>query len=56
MNHLKRDFATQVGVERFVGDAHGAAAKLNWRAIITGNQLVLVKTVRSASAIDIIAA
>ena len=33
MDHLKRDFAAQVGIERLVSDAHGAPAEFNWRAI-----------------------
>jgi hypothetical protein len=56
MDYLQRDFATQVGVERLVGDAHGTAAKLDWLAITAIDELILIETLRSASLIDICAA
>ena len=43
MDHLERDFATQVGVERLVGDAHGTAAELNWLAVTAIDELILVE-------------
>src|SRR5262249_8183387 len=43
MNHFKRDVAAQVCVECFVSDAHGASTKLNRRAIIIDDQLILVE-------------
>jgi hypothetical protein len=56
MDHLERDFATQVGVERSVGDAHGAAAEFDWLAIPTIDELILVEAMRSGSVIEIFAA
>ena len=56
MDHLERDFATQVGVERFVGHAHGAAAEFDWLAIPTTDELILVEAMRSGSVIEIFAA
>ena len=43
MDHLERDFATQVGVERLVGDAHATAAEFNWLAITAIDELILVE-------------
>jgi hypothetical protein len=54
MNHFERDFATQVRIERFVGYPHGAATKLDWRAVVTSDQLILVEALRSGSFIDIV--
>ena len=56
MDHLERDFATQVGVERFVRDAHGAAAEFDWLAITATDELILVEAMRSGSVIEIFAA
>src|SRR5882724_664400 len=56
MNHFQGDFATQICVERFVCDAHGAAAEFDWLAIATINELILVEAVRSGSVIEIFAA
>ena len=56
MDHLERNFATKVGVERFVRDAHGAAAEFNWLAITATDELILVEAMRSASVIEIFAA
>jgi len=56
MDYLKRDFASQVGVERLVGDAHGTAAEFDWLAITAVDELVLIETLWSASLIDIRAA
>ena len=49
MDHFERDFATQVCVERFVGDAHGTAAELDWLAIIAIDELILVEPMWSAA-------
>ena len=56
MDHLERDFATQVGVERSVGDAHGAAAEFDRLAIPITDELILVEAMRSGSVIEIFAA
>ncbi len=56
MDHLKRDFAMKVGVERSVGDAHGATAEFDGLAIPTTDELILVEAMRSASVIEIVAA
>jgi hypothetical protein len=56
MDQLKRDFATKVGVERLVGDAHRAAAEFDWLAITAIDELILVETLWSASLIEIFAA
>ena len=56
MDHLERDFATQGGIERLVGDAHGTAAEFNWLAITAIDELILVKTPWPASPIKICAA
>ncbi len=55
MDHLERDFATQVGVERLVGDTHGAAAEFNWLAITAIDELILVEARWSGSVIEILA-
>jgi hypothetical protein len=44
MDHLERDFVTQVRVESFVGDAHATAAEFNWLAITVIDELILVET------------
>jgi hypothetical protein len=41
MDHFECDFATQVGVERSVGDAHGASTELDWRVVFTRDQFIL---------------
>ena len=56
MDHLERDFAMQVGVERSVGDAHGAAAEFDRLAIPTTDELILVEAIPSGSVIEIFAA
>ena len=56
MDHLEGDFATQVGVERLVGDAHATAAEFNWLAITAIDELILIETLWSASVIEICAA
>ncbi len=56
MDRLERDFATQVGVERSVGDAHGAAAEFDRLAIPPTDELILVEAMPSASVIEIFAA
>src|SRR5262245_22202096 len=43
MDDFQRDFTAQVCVERSVGNTHGTATKLDWRATITSNQLILVE-------------
>src|SRR5262249_37973257 len=53
MNDFQCDFAPQICVERLVGHAHGAATELDWRAVITDDQLVLVEAIRSRSMTDI---
>jgi len=53
MDYLKRDFATQVGIERLVSDAHGAAPEFNWLAVTAVDELILVETLWSACLIEI---
>ena len=53
MDYLKRDFATQVGIERLVGDAHGTAAEFHWLAVTAIDELILFETLWSACLIEI---
>jgi hypothetical protein len=53
MDYLKRNFAAQVGVERLVSDAHGAAPEFDWLAVTAVDELILVETLWSAYLIEI---
>ena len=55
MNHFKSNLATQIRVDRLVGDTHGASAEFYWHAIIISDQLILVEAVRFGGEIDIFA-
>src|SRR5262245_8550334 len=49
VNDFQRDLTAQACIKRFVGNTHGTATKLDWRAIIAGNQLVLVESMESCT-------
>jgi hypothetical protein len=55
MDHLERDFVTQVGVERLVSYAHATAAELNRLAATPVDELILVETPWPGRVIEICA-
>src|SRR5436190_9967158 len=53
MNNITRNLATQIRVDRIVGDTHGASAEFYWHATIISDQLILVEAIRFGGEIDI---
>src|SRR5262245_28517626 len=46
MNYFQSHFALQIRVERFIRDAHGAAAEFDGTAVISGDEFVLLESKR----------
>jgi hypothetical protein len=54
VDDFQRDLIAQVCVERFVGNTHSTATKLDWHAIIASNQLILIEAPWSGGVLDVL--